>query len=419
MKVRRTIPPAAAPVSFGDIARGLAGLLGRGAAARLERELREEFGAEHVFLVSSGRASLALILSGLHSLSGRRKVVVPAYTCYSVPSAVVRAGLEVVPCDVDPDTLDFDPGRLERLLGPDTLCVVPTHLFGVPADVSRVRAAAAGKGIYVVEDAAQSMGVRMGGKPSGTLGDVGFFSLGRGKNVTCGSGGIILTSDDAIARSIAARWAGLEREPAVRLLKDIAEVALMAVFLDPRLYWFPSGLPFLGLGETRYAPDFPIRRMSGFRAGLMRSWRSRLERSNRRRAEAAARYAAELGLRNGRAVHSGGGPLLRFPVCGEGPAFKERVCLRYAHLGISPMYPGPIDRIGGLPTAPGEGPFPGAEAVAASLVTLPTHELLTENDISNVCAALRAEGMAPGAPPPARAAESAGGGERNGCRTGS
>ena len=75
----------------------------------------------------------------------------------------------------------------------------PTHLFGIPSDVDRTRRICEEKGIFLVEDAAQAMGVEHGGRKLGTLGDVGFFSLGRGKNISCGSGGIILTSSADIA----------------------------------------------------------------------------------------------------------------------------------------------------------------------------------------------------------------------------
>lgn len=108
-------------------------------------------------------------------------MIVPAYTCFSVPSAIVRAGLDVVLCDVEPETLDFNFTELEGLINEDVLCVAPTHLFGRPADVDRVKRLCEGKGIVVVEDAAQAMGGQSGGRLLGTLGDVGFFSLGRGR----------------------------------------------------------------------------------------------------------------------------------------------------------------------------------------------------------------------------------------------
>src|SRR5207245_5662503 len=95
----------------------------------------------------------------------------------------------------------------------DTLCVVPTHLLGLPSDVERVKDLCEGKGTFVVEDAAQAMGLKHGDHLAGSLGDVSFFSLGRGKNITCGSGGIILTNSDSIAKSIQNEYQQLTPEP--------------------------------------------------------------------------------------------------------------------------------------------------------------------------------------------------------------
>ena len=112
MKVQRTLPPSAAPIEWQDLLEGLLGLVHSEAAVeRLQDDFRQHFGVKHVWFVSSGKAALSLILSALHGLSGRNKVVLPGYTCFSVPSAVVRARLSVALCDVDPVSLDFDFGR--------------------------------------------------------------------------------------------------------------------------------------------------------------------------------------------------------------------------------------------------------------------------------------------------------------------
>jgi perosamine synthetase len=244
----RTIPPAAAPIGSGDLLRGLAGILDRRILPRFEEELKDHFGVRHVFLVSSGTAALALILSALGTLKTRRKVVVPAYACYAVPAAVVRAGLSVVPCDVDPGTLDFDYGSLEVAVDGETLCVVAIHPFGIPADLGRIRRLCERTGAFLIEDAAQAMGIIYEGRMLGTSGDAGFFSLGRGKAVTCGSGGVIVTRSDALAERIGALCAALEREPAPEHLKGVISAALTGMFLTPGLYWIPSGMPVLGLG---------------------------------------------------------------------------------------------------------------------------------------------------------------------------
>ena len=110
MKIRRTIPPAAAPAALRDLIYGIAGLfLGRQYQELLEKTLKDYFGVKHVFLVSSGKAAFTLILNALKSLSPEKtQVLIPAYTCFSVPSAIVKAGLDVALCDLSSTSYDFD-----------------------------------------------------------------------------------------------------------------------------------------------------------------------------------------------------------------------------------------------------------------------------------------------------------------------
>src|SRR5438045_8484293 len=100
MRIGRTVPPAAAPLGWADLWHGVGGALGPAAAIRaLEADLRSEFGVRDLFTVSSGTAALTLALVALRSLSPRRDVVLPAFTCFSVPAAVIAAGLRPVLCD--------------------------------------------------------------------------------------------------------------------------------------------------------------------------------------------------------------------------------------------------------------------------------------------------------------------------------
>ncbi|PYX54276.1 MAG: aminotransferase DegT, partial [Acidobacteria bacterium] len=90
MRIGRTLPPAATPIDVGAIASGLCGLFrGQQELDRFELELKEYFGVRHCFLVSSGKAALTLILHALKELSpDRDEVLLPAFTCFSVPSSV-------------------------------------------------------------------------------------------------------------------------------------------------------------------------------------------------------------------------------------------------------------------------------------------------------------------------------------------
>ncbi|MBE0568166.1 MAG: DegT/DnrJ/EryC1/StrS family aminotransferase [Deltaproteobacteria bacterium] len=384
MSICRAIPPSAAPISMMELMQGFLGIVRKGAEEKLETGLKKYFGAEHVFLVSSGKAALFLILAGLHGMTGRRKVILPAYTCFSVPSAVRFAGLDIVLCDIVPETLDFDYSRLERLIAEDTLCVVSTHLFGIPADTPKVRGLCKAKGAFVVEDAAQAMGVVHEGNPLGTGGDVGFFSLGRGKNITCGSGGIVITTSDAIADAIRARYDESEKVPTAEYLKTILEIVFMMIFLRPGLFGLPKRLPFLKLGETRFYRSYPVRKFTGFQAGLLRDWSSKIERLNRTRILHGDRYMTRLGLSGRMPIYSRGYSYNRFPVFSKDKRAKDALCEEGDLFGITPMYPSPVHRIPELRGSFDRLEFGGADRVSDTLVTLPTHILLDDRDSESI-----------------------------------
>ena len=376
----RTLPPAAAPLSPADLLRGLAT---HRSLDRLENDLKAFFGVRHLFLVSSGKAALVVILQALRTLSSRREVLIPAYTCFSVPSAIVRAGLQVALCDIDADTLDFDPHQIGSAITDATLCVVPTHLFGRPSDVGHVAAQAASRGVFVVEDAAQAMGGRApDGRWLGTQGDVGFFSLGRGKNITCGSGGIILTQSDRIAAAIGAVHAGLQSESAWDGLRTWLEALALLFFLHPTVYSIPARLPFLRLGETRFDLDFPMKKMGGAKARLLSHWQTRLQRHNEARQRTAMQMTKCLaGFPV--AVCNQPIPLLRLPLLLADQAAKEALCAspEAIRMGIRSMYPSAIHQIDALAETFRGCDFSVARSVAERLVTLPTHPYVTQRDL--------------------------------------
>lgn len=393
MKPKRTLAPAAAPIALRDVLQGLAAVFaGNRQLRNRQAEMQEYFHVKHVFFVSSGKAALSLILLALRRLSSRRRVLIPAYTCFSVPSSIVKAGLSVELCDIDPKTLDFDYDQLEHLLDERTLCALPTHLLGLRADVDRVRRLCERRGAYVVEDAAQAMGSEYDGRRLGTLGDVGFFSLGRGKNITCGSGGIVITNSDSIARAVQSEHATMKQEPSLSAMGSLVLLLGMRVFLEPWLYWVPDGLPFLKLGETRFYPDFPMRRMHPVRGGLLRRWREHLEQANAARGQAIQDYVSLLGPDAGSVTRAGSDrtPCLRLPVLMQDAKAKRQLCAlsKQRGLGISQLYPTGIQDIVELRGSLQKKDLPVATAVAERLVTAPVHHLVRPADRRRICEVL-------------------------------
>ena len=265
MKTSRTQPPVGYRFPISALLRNVYRTMKGGSSGRnaLERELAEHLQLHHAVALSSGKAALTIILNALKALTGRRKVILPAYTCYSVPSSIAKAGLEIVPCDIARNSFDYDYDRLAPMLDDDTLCVLSIHLFGIPADTARLMQLCRGRDIFVVEDAAQAMGGTHEGQPLGTLGDVGFYSLGRGKAVTCGSGGVVLTGSARIADALAAV---VKEVPAPGLRDDVATAAALlvsSIFIAPRsCTGFRPACPFSGSARPFFTATF---RFSGCR----------------------------------------------------------------------------------------------------------------------------------------------------------
>ena len=393
MRLQRTLPPSAAPIEWRDLLEGVVGLVRPQVTIQcLQAEFRSHFGVKHVWFVSSGKAALTLILRALHTLSGRSQVVVPGYTCFSVPSAVVRAGLSVRLCDINPKTFDLDFLRLAEVTDSDVLCVLATHLLGIGVDVQRVIEMCHPKGIFVVEDVAQAFGGERDGKPFGSLGDVSFLSFGRGKNITCGSGGAILTNDDHIGEALAREYAQLPDEPLAGQIKNWLEVAVTQLLIKPSRFWFPAGLPFLKLGETKFYTDFPISRMDSVRGGLLRRWQKRLSRATASRVDHAEQIRRVVPSHVQPVTSSGRGRsvYLRFPLLMRSKQAKDALCQRSAEqgLGISALYPCAVKQIAELSGALSSQQVPESTMIGERLVTLPTHEFVSDGDLVRLRAAL-------------------------------
>lgn len=394
----RFVPPAGTPVKIGDLASALyCAFRGDGDSERTTVHFLNFFAVDHVFLASSGRAALAVLLQALHSLHPERNVVaIPAYTCYSVPAAVVRAGLKLYPVDVVPETLDYDLGALEALPDANLLCVLTSNLFGLPSDAESVVRIARAKGAFMVDDAAQAMGARRNGILVGTRGDAGLFSLARGKALAAGGGGLVVTNNNMVAAAMQARLQMLPAASFVRAAGAFLESLAISLLLYPRLYWLPNRLPVLKLGVTTFDPGFPIGTMNNFARALMGRLVAGLDDLNHVR-QANARRLLSL-LPEGTAFYSprpaaDASPVyLRVPFLASNNAIRERALARLvaAGIGASLYYPAAVCDI------PGIGPHlaapdlhaPSAEDVARRILTLPTHVLVQPRDVERMVAIL-------------------------------
>ena len=391
----RLVPPAGAPLPARSVLPSV--FPGVGDRRGFAELLADRLGAQNPFFVSSGRAALTILLKALRQGSDRREVVIPAYTCFSVPSAVARAGLTIRLCDVDPKTLDLDLNALVRLDLGRALCIVPSGLYGLPGDLVALEQIARRCGAFLVDDAAQCLGATQDGKTCGTFGDAGFYSLGRGKGITAMGGGILVTSRPDLARRIAEIVRELCRPSSWAVGAAIAGSLAYSTMLAPSRYWLLEHVPFLELGASRFEPNFPIARLSAYQMRLAAQLFPRLDSYNEIRQTHAdqLRSGAEgdEGVEIPRPVDGASPVYLRFPILTRDGAHRSRLLLRLreAGIGASASYPSAIGDIPGIESylARHQEVCPGARAIAARILTLPTHPAVTPRDIEAMVTAVR------------------------------
>lgn len=402
--IKRTLPPAASPIYAGDILNGIRGWMnGRHEVQSRIDEFKEFFNVKHCYLVSSGKAALTLILNAFKKkYPGKDTVLIPAFICYSVPSAIKRAGLKIAVCDINIESLDYDHTYLDQLFFSEKnniqeklLAVISPHLFGLAADVTKLRSIV-GPNIPIIEDAAQAMGNYCIPERRKLIGDIAFFSFGRGKAISAVEGGAIITDDQELSKYLEYQINTLScysfSEKIILLFYSIA----LSFLLNPHLFWLPKMLPVLKLGETVYSLNFKIKLFSDFQAGLLRGWNQKLSQMAAKRAKNVKKLAAYFDQRrvasSNKEKHvyvdrrSANLPLLRFPVLMNSSRAKEKLIQDSETMGLGIMrtYPDIVPNIQELQLElQGSAPCKSAMEAVNRLLTMPVHQFVTNKDLIN------------------------------------
>ncbi len=176
-------------------------ILGKNVSA-FEAEFATYCDASYAVGVGNGTDALQLALMACGVGHGDEVITSPLSATFTA-LAISAAGAVPAFVDIDPQTYNLDPGRLEAAIGSRTKAVVPVHLYGQPADMDPILAIARKHKLRVIEDAAQAHGAAYKGRQAGTLGDAGCFSFYPSKNLGAfGDGGMVVTNDVGIAQRI-------------------------------------------------------------------------------------------------------------------------------------------------------------------------------------------------------------------------
>lgn len=176
----------------------LTGRVHRGAAVgQLAERLKLLYAPSDVHLLNYAHHGIAMALSWfMRQRPGRQEVILPAYICPSVPQTVRAAGLTVRLVPVG-DDLNLTVMAVRDAINPATLAVIAPHMYGCPAPIEALEALCRDEGVFLIDDAAQVVGERAGGRLLGTFGDVGVISFAQSKAIVTGirgSGGVLLVN---------------------------------------------------------------------------------------------------------------------------------------------------------------------------------------------------------------------------------
>jgi len=320
--------------------------------AGFEKEFASYCSNSEAIGVNSGTSALHLALLAAGIGPGDEVITTP-FTFVASVAAILYAGATPVYIDIDPESYNLDPGKLEPAITPRTKAILPVHIFGQPADMTPLLDIARSRGILVIEDAAQAHGAEYNGQLAGSLADLACFSFYPGKNLGAyGEAGAVVTANPEYAKTI-------------RLLRS----------------WGESRRYYHDLRGFNY-------RMEGIQGAILRVKLRHLERWTEARRSHAALYDAL--LKDSGVVTPRQKPYARhvYHVYAVRTQNRDALveALKAADIQYGIHYPIPVHlQRAYRDSRYGEGSFPVAERIAGEVLSLPIYPEMQRAQIEEVC----------------------------------
>jgi dTDP-4-amino-4,6-dideoxygalactose transaminase len=338
------------------------GMLAQGSrVAELEAEFARYCRTKYALAVNSGTAALHAALYAAGIRAGDEVITTP-FSFIATINPILMLGARPVLVDIDPKTFNIDPKKIEAAITEKTKAIVPVHLYGQPANWDAIKTIADANGLLLIEDACQAVGATYKGKKTGSLGDLGCFSLYATKNMMCGEGGLVTTDNEEYANAI----------------KSFRQHGMV--------------------GPYEYAELGYNYRMSDLHAAIAVEQLKKIDGFNERRRE-NAKHLSE-GLRGAKNivlpkevgdvyhVYHQYTILLdpNFPI--DRATFIER--LKERGIGAGVYYPKPLHAYPHIAALGYKiGDFPQAEGIAGRVVSLPIHPKVSRTDIEAIVKAVQ------------------------------
>lgn len=202
---------------------------------RLISILGAQFGRYKWFCLGSARGALAFMLKSAGIGIGD-EVVISAYTCLAVPTAILATGATPVYVDIDVDTLNVSLDKLKNSITPNTKAIVIQHTLGNIFPVRKLKSQSWVKDILIIEDCALSIGSRINGELIGLEGDAAIFSMELSKTLSCGWGGLLLVSNANYATKAENLYSRLPAQNIFRSLLDFFQTTISSISYHPNAF---------------------------------------------------------------------------------------------------------------------------------------------------------------------------------------
>ncbi len=384
--MRLLTPSAGTPVSSLDILKGLIYSFNQ-PTITLESVIKTYTNKKYCYFTNSGTTAFYVILKALRHISKKTEVILPAYTAPSLILPIKKAGLKPVLCDISLKTFNMDIQSLGKCINENTLCIVPVHMFGLPIDMGAIVKIAQQHAVFVIEDAASSLGATINAQPTGVFGDVGFYSFNRGKNLSTLSGGCIVTDNEEIAKGIESEYASLPKLGLKSRIKIAVRLIALAIAVHPLFYTIFYNM----ISKFKYTTlhtDFDSFVYTNFQAGIGHAlFKHASNIFNKRYDHGVFLFDIIRGLKGIRLPEllPNSVPVFnQFPILFEDETIKEVCFVKINDTGIesTKLYPAPIHRIYDFGYNLDEDPFPNATYFSRHLLLIPTHPIMNIEKLS-------------------------------------
>ena len=309
------------------------------------------FESQRHFFTNTGRASLYIILKALN-VKKSEEVIVQSFTCMALITPMIWLGITPVYTDIDPQTFNMSFESLKKKISTKTRVVIVQHTFGIPSDIKRIKRyinkinKTRKRKIYLIEDCAHSLNIKLDDKYLGTFGDIAFFSFGQDKVVSSTQGGCIICNDEKIEEKVKRIYRRVhimhKKETRYNLRYPILWNLIKNFYDKPKFIYnsrfslFTIGkflvIFFRSLGLIRQQasvnnfgdPKKDVCKLSYAQKHLLKNQLNKINKFTEHREKIVSEYSQSLGLEFE-------GSLLRYPVVVDNP---EKVRLELQKIGV-------------------------------------------------------------------------------------